>query len=36
MRTAWIGKGAAAVPDGIPQPHFIIADLSDLPPILGI
>jgi FMN phosphatase YigB (HAD superfamily) len=36
MQTAWISKGAAAVPEGIPQPHFIIADLSDLPALLGI
>jgi putative hydrolase of the HAD superfamily len=36
MRTAWISKGATAVPDGIPEPHYIIADLADLPAILGI
>jgi FMN phosphatase YigB (HAD superfamily) len=36
MRTAWISKGAAAVPDGVPQPDFIIADLANLPPTLGI
>ena len=36
MRTAWISKGAAAVPNGIPQPHFIITDLSELPPLLGL
>jgi HAD superfamily hydrolase (TIGR01549 family) len=36
MRTAWISKGATAVPEGIPQPHFIIGDLADLPAILGI
>jgi len=36
MHTAWISKGATAVPDGIPQPHFVIADLADLPAILGI
>jgi len=36
MRTAWISKGAAAVPDGIPQPHYIIVDLADLPSVLGI
>jgi len=36
MRTAWISKGVAAVPEGIPQPHFTIADLADLPAILGL
>lgn len=36
MRTAWISKGAPAVPEGIPAPHFIIRDLSELPAILGI
>jgi FMN phosphatase YigB (HAD superfamily) len=36
MRTAWISKGAATVPEGIPQPDFTIADLANLPPILGI
>jgi HAD superfamily hydrolase (TIGR01549 family) len=36
MQTAWINRGAAAVPEGIPQPHFILADLSELPAILGI
>ncbi len=36
MLTAWISKGAAAVPEGIPQPHFIIADLADLPALLGL
>jgi len=36
MRTAWISKGLEAVPDGIPQPHFIIVDLAELPVVLGI
>ena len=36
MRTAWISKGAVAVPEGIPQPQFTIRDLSELPAILGI
>ena len=36
MRTAWISKGKPAVPEGIPQPHFTIRDLSELPGILGI
>jgi HAD superfamily hydrolase (TIGR01549 family) len=36
MQTVWISKGAAAVPDGIPQPNFVIKDLSELPLLLGI
>ena len=36
MRTAWISKGAPAVPDGIPEPHFIITDLAELPRILEL
>lgn len=36
MQTAWISKGAPAVPEGIPEPHFVITDLSELPQILGI
>jgi len=36
MRTAWISKGAGAIPAGIPDPDFIIADLSELPRILEI
>jgi putative hydrolase of the HAD superfamily len=36
MRTAWISKGAAGMPEGIPQPDFTIRDLSELPAILGI
>lgn len=36
MRTAWVSKGAPSVPEGIPQPDFIIADLSELPAILGL
>jgi HAD superfamily hydrolase (TIGR01549 family) len=36
MRTVWISKGAASIPDGIPAPDFIIHDLSDLPNILKV
>jgi HAD superfamily hydrolase (TIGR01549 family) len=36
MRTAWISKGAPAIPEGIPAPDFIIPDLSDLPRVLEI
>lgn len=35
MRTAWISKGAAALPEGVPQPDFIIGDLAELPAALG-
>jgi FMN phosphatase YigB (HAD superfamily) len=36
MRTAWISKGAAAIPEGIPTPDFTIHDLADLPAILNL
>ncbi|HTT75892.1 MAG TPA: HAD family hydrolase [Candidatus Binataceae bacterium] len=36
MHTAWISKGAAAIPEGIPAPHFIVRDLSELPALLGV
>jgi hypothetical protein len=36
MSTAWVSKGAPGVPEGIPQPHFTIHDLSELPGILGL
>jgi HAD superfamily hydrolase (TIGR01549 family) len=36
MQTAWISRGAETVPEGIPQPHFMISDLAELPAILGI
>jgi HAD superfamily hydrolase (TIGR01549 family) len=36
MRTAWISKGAASIPAEIPDPDFIIPDLSELPRILEI
>ena len=36
MRTAWISKGATAISEGIPDPDFIIPDLSELPRILEI
>lgn len=34
--TAWISKGAAALPAGIPPPRFIINELSELPQVLGL
>jgi len=36
MRTAWISKGVASIPEGIPAPDFIIHDLAELPGILNI
>ncbi len=36
MRTAWISKGATAIPEGIPDPDFIVRDLSDLPRLLEV
>lgn len=36
IHTAWINKGAAALPEGIPQPRFIINELSELPQVLGL
>ena len=36
MRTVWISKGAAALPEGIPQPDYIIGDLAELPSILEL
>jgi HAD superfamily hydrolase (TIGR01549 family) len=33
---AWISKGAPNLPEGIPEPQFIISDLSDLPRLLGL
>ena len=36
MRTAWISKGATSIPEGIPDPEFIIPDLSHLPRILEL
>lgn len=35
MRAAWINRHGAAIPDGIPTPDIVIADLADLPDILG-
>ena len=32
----WISKGAAALPEGIPQPRFVINELSELPRLLGL
>ncbi len=34
--TVWISKGAPGLPEGIPQPRFIIRELPELPPLLGL
>lgn len=36
MRTTWISKGVASIPQGYPAPDFIIHDLADLPGILNV
>jgi FMN phosphatase YigB (HAD superfamily) len=36
MKTVWISKGQARIPEGIPDPDFIITDLSDLPRVLEL
>ncbi len=36
MHTAWISKGASALPEGIPAPDFIVTDLSELPDLLEL
>ncbi len=35
MRTAWISGGKGAWPEAMPAPDFVIADLCDLPAIVG-
>jgi FMN phosphatase YigB (HAD superfamily) len=36
MKTVWISKGEPRIPEGIPDPDFIITDLSDLPRVLEL
>jgi HAD superfamily hydrolase (TIGR01549 family) len=33
--TVWISKGVTVLPEGIPQPRFVIDELSELPSLLG-
>ncbi len=35
MHAAWINRHGAALPDGTPAPDIVIADLAELPGILG-
>jgi FMN phosphatase YigB (HAD superfamily) len=36
MHTAWISRGEKSIPEGIPAPNFQLADLAELPEILGV
>jgi len=36
MRSAWINRQAKPLPDGIPEPDIVIADLAELPDALGL
>ena len=36
MRMAWISKRGVPLPDGIPQPDLMVADLAELPALLGV
>ena len=36
MRVAWVNKRGAPLPDGIPQPDLMVADIAELPALLGV
>ncbi len=36
MYSAWINKHGSPLPDGVPEPDFVIADLAELPDLLGV
>jgi FMN phosphatase YigB (HAD superfamily) len=36
MRVAWVNKRGAPLPDGIPQPDLMVADIAELPALLGL
>lgn len=36
MRAAWINKRGEALPEGIPAPDLTVADLAELPALLGV
>jgi HAD superfamily hydrolase (TIGR01549 family) len=36
MRVAWVNKRGVALPDGIPQPDLMVADIAELPALLGV
>jgi FMN phosphatase YigB (HAD superfamily) len=36
MRVAWVNKRGEPLPEGIPQPDFTVADIAELPALLGV
>jgi FMN phosphatase YigB (HAD superfamily) len=36
MRVAWVNKRGDPLPEGIPQPDFSVADIAELPALLGV
>ena len=36
MRVAWVNKRGAPLPDGIPEPDLMVADIAELPALLGV
>ena len=36
MRVAWVNKRGVPLPDGIPQPDLMVADIAELPALLGV
>jgi putative hydrolase of the HAD superfamily len=36
MRVAWVNKRGMPLPDGIPQPDLMVADIAELPALLGL
>ena len=36
MRVAWVNKRGIALPEGIPRPDLMVADIAELPALLGV
>jgi putative hydrolase of the HAD superfamily len=36
MRVAWVNKRGAPLPEGIPVPDLVVADVAELPALLGV
>ncbi len=36
MRVAWVNKRGAPLPEGIPEPDLTVADIAELPALLGV
>jgi putative hydrolase of the HAD superfamily len=36
MRVAWVNKRGAPLPEGIPEPDLVVADIAELPALLGM